>query len=265
MQQDPLHQSYDPTYFAHLFEIEDRHFWFRARNRIVSILVKQILSSERQNTRILEIGCGTGNVLRVLEQACTNGTVIGVDLFAQGLRYAKQRTSCPLVQGDMRSLPFNTDFDLIGLFDVLEHLPDDERILQYTRSLLRPGGRLLLTVPAHPSLWSYFDTASHHRRRYRPIELETRLVCAGFQVEYATQYMACIFPVVWLGRRIAKLVRQYSAGYTDSPDDLALRELHITPVLNDVLAFLLALETHVIARGGRLPIGTSLIAVGRKL
>lgn len=262
--QGPSHQSYDPAYFKELFKIEDRHFWFRARNGMVSILVQQMLPDPVQRYKVLEIGCGTGNVLRVLDQACPGGIVIGVDLFAQGLQYARQRTSCPLVQGDMHHLPFNTQFDLIGMFDVLEHLPDDQAILEHIQSMLRPGGRLFLTAPAHPSLWSYFDTASHHCRRYRPAELEARLLGAGFRVEYLSQYMASIFPAVWLGRRMARLLGQRLAAGADSTRDLALRELRIKPVVNGILAFLLNQETRAIARRMRLPIGTSVLAIGHK-
>ena len=96
-EQVPSHQSYDPAYFKELFEVEDRHFWFRARNRMISVVVKQILSDPAESYKILEIGCGTGNVLRILDQACPAGMVIGADLFAQGLQYARQRTTCPLV------------------------------------------------------------------------------------------------------------------------------------------------------------------------
>lgn len=263
-EQRPSQQSYDPVYFKELLEVEDRHFWFRSRNRMVWIMAKQMFPDPAQRYRILEIGCGTGNVLRVLDQACPGGIVIGVDLFAQGLRYARHRTICPLIQGDIHHLPFNTQFDLIGLFDVLEHLPDDEGILQHLQSMLKPGGRLFLTVPAHPSLWSYFDIDSHHCRRYKPAELEARLLGAGFKVEYLTQYMASIFPAVWLGRRVAKLLGKHLAISRDSIHDLALRELRIRPVLNEVLAFLLEQETRAIARRIRLPIGTSLLAIGHK-
>src|SRR5439155_5457643 len=145
------------------------------------------------------------NVLRILQRACRNGSVIGMDLFAEGLRYARERTHCPLVQGDLRSHCFGAQFDLIGLFDVLEHVPDDTHVLRDLHTMLRPGGALLLTVPAHPCLWSYFDVAAHHCRRYEPAVLERRLIDTGYRVDYLTQYMVSIFPLVWLGRRPAAL------------------------------------------------------------
>lgn len=256
--------SYNPIYFAPLFAIEDQHFWFRARNRVISALARQITATLAPTYQVLEVGCGTGNVLRVLEQACPSGVVVGLDLFAEGLQYARQRTSCPLVQGDMHTPPFGTQFDLIGLFDVLEHLPDDMQVLRDLHAMLAEEGALLLTVPAHPSLWSYFDEASHHCRRYKPSELESKLIRAGYRVEYLTQYMMSIFPLVWLGRRLAALIDRRPTEDTGRTHDLAFDELRIIPVVNDLLALLLAQETHMIVRRHSLPLGTSLLAVARK-
>jgi len=258
------HRSYDPTYFPLLSAIEDRHFWFRARNRVIATLVGQITSGLEIGYQVLEVGCGTGNVLRVLEQICPHGTVIGMDLFAEGLAYARQRTTCSLVQGDMHATPFGTQFDLIGLFDVLEHLPDDVWVLRDLCGMLTSGGVLLLTVPAHPSLWSYFDEASHHCRRYELAELESKLICTGYRIEYMTQYMASILPLVWTGRRLASLMDRRPADDSGRIDDLGRHELRVMPVLNGLLNLLLAQEVRVISQRRQLPIGTSLLVLARK-
>jgi len=257
-------RSYDPIYFAPLFAIEDRHFWFRARNRVISTLVKQITTDLASSYWVLEVGCGTGNVLRVLEQTCPGGVVVGMDLFTEGLQYARQRTSCLLVQGDMHMPPFGRRFDLIGLFDLLEHLPDDIQVLRDLYAMLAPGGRLLLTVPAHPSLWSYFDGASHHCRRYELAELESKLIRTDYRIEYLTQYMASIFPLVWLKRRLVASTERCLANDVNRTHELASGELRIMPVLNDLLVLLLAQEARMIARRRQLPIGTSLLAIARK-
>lgn len=257
-------RSYDPSYFALLFAIEDRHFWFRARNRIIAGLVSQITANLASGYRVLEVGCGTGNVLRALEQACPRGTVVGMDLFVEGLQHARRRTSCRLVVGDVHTPPFGTRFDLIGHFDVLEHLPDDMQVLRDLNAMLSPEGILLLTVPAHPSLWSYFDEVSHHCRRYELAELESKLIGTSYRVEYITQYMASIFPIVWIGRRLAALIDRRPTDEAGRTHDLAARELRIRPLVNGLLAFLLAQEGRVIARRRRLPIGTSLLAIARK-
>lgn len=257
-------QSYDPNYFALLFEVEDRHFWFRARNQVINTVIKRLTTNLRNDCRVLEIGCGTGNVLRLLEQACKRGTVVGMDLFLEGLRYARQRTAVPLVQGDIHKPPFGAKFDLIGLFDVLEHMTDDRQVLSDLGNILADEGELLLTVPAHPSLWSYFDEASHHCRRYEPAELESKLRLAGYQVEYLTQYMAGLFPLVWLWRRFAVLFRRRRPGDVKYAKYLANHELHCVPIINELMVLLLREEKYLIGQRIRLPIGTSIICVARK-
>jgi SAM-dependent methyltransferase len=258
------HYGYNPEWFVQLQAIEDRHFWFRTRNKVISIVVSQITANMAPGYRVLEVGCGTGNVLRLLEQTCKNGVVMGIDLFAEGLQYARRRTTCQVVQADIHAPPFATQFHLIGLFDVLEHLPDDMQVLRNMHTMLAQGGILLLTVPAHPSLWSYFDEASRHCRRYQVSNLESKLNNTGYQIEYLTQYMVSIFPLLWLGRRLKSLIDRRPSGSADRTDALARAELGITPVANGLLAFLLALEARLIARRCRLPIGTSLLAIARK-
>jgi len=258
------HSSYDQCWFAPISQAEERHFWFRTRNRVIAKLVSQIVASMPPGFRVLEAGCGTGNVLRVLEQACSRGMVIGMDMFSKGLYYARQRTSCHLIQGDVNAPPFAKQFDLICLFDVLEHLPDDIQVLVNLRRMLSQDGVLLLTVPAHPSLWSYFDEASHHFRRYELAELKSKLVGAGYTVEYISDYMAIIFPIVWLGRKLRSLNRRKGAPDIDGAKDLASAELRIIPVVNSFLAFLLSIEVRLIARRRQLPVGTSLLAVARR-
>ena len=123
---------------------------------MITTLVTQIVAPLAPGYRVLEVGCGTGNVLQVLKDSCHDGTVIGMDLFMEGLHYARQRSTAPVVQGNIHQPPFNTPFEIIGLFDVLEHLDNDRQVLQDLYRSLAPGGTLLLTVPAHRTLWRLF-------------------------------------------------------------------------------------------------------------
>lgn len=255
--------AYDPAFFEHLFRIEDRHFWFSARNRVISAMVDRLTRSQSQGYHVLEVGCGTGNVLRVLERTCASGHVVGMDLFGEGLLFARQRTQCSLLQADITRAPFAAHFDIIGCFDVLEHLPDDVSVLHQLRSLLAPNGALLLTVPAHMKLWSYFDEASHHQRRYSMSEMSGKLSDAGFHVEYVTPFMASLLPFVWLGRRLSTFRRRDRGAGFEAASQLARSELRIVPVVNEVLASILAVEARAISRQKRLPFGTSLLAVAR--
>ncbi len=253
--------TYDPSFFEELSAAEDRHFWFRARNRVIEVLVAQLAAGLAPGYRVLEVGCGAGGALRALERACPNGTVVGMDLFVEGLRHARRRGS-RLVQADLHAPPFCTRFELIGLFDVIEHLPDDVGVLADLGTLLAPGGALLVTVPADPRLWSYYDEVVQHRRRYAGGELARKLALAGYEVEYLSPYMSAIFPLVWLRRKVAHRRRGGAQGGEQRA--LAADEFRIVPGLNEILAWCLAPEVRRVARRRRLPFGTSLVAVARK-
>jgi SAM-dependent methyltransferase len=251
--------GYDPSHYPDLYAVEDRHFWFRGRNRMIEHLAAQAVLRLPRGYRVLEVGCGDGNVLRLLEQTCKGGTVIGMDYFAEGLELARTRCRCLLVQGDLARPPFAAEFHLACAFDVLEHLPDDGGALRSLWRMLQPGGRVLATVPAQPSLWSDFDVASGHCRRYQQNELLRKLEDAGFTVEFLTPFMTSIYPLVRLSRAL-----RHSRDKETGVRDAVRRELRIVPVLNDVLAFLLEQEARWTRRGRTLPIGTSLAAVAQK-
>ena len=165
----------------------------------------------------------------------------------------------PLVQGDVRKSPFGKTFQVIGIFDVLEHIPDDNRILVDLWELLENGGTLLLTVPANPSLWSYFDELAGHCRRYEAGGLRSKLEKAGFAIEYLTPFMASLSPLMWLSRAF----RAKKAANADAKA-LLEQELRVVPVLNEILAWALSWETRWLAKRRQLPFGSSLLAVARK-
>jgi hypothetical protein len=123
---------------------------------------------------------------------------------------------------------------------------------------------LLITVPAHPRLWSYFDEAAHHCRRYEPNELRGKLIEAGYEIDYISQFMMSIFPMVWVGREISALVNRVLGRGDSSVERMATQELRPNPLVNRALTRLLNLETRRLARGHTLPLGTSLLAVARK-
>jgi SAM-dependent methyltransferase len=253
-----------PDCAPELFAAEKRHFWFRARGIVLGRLVGQLVRDLAPGYRVLEVGCGNGHVLRILERVCVGGTVTGMDLSAQRLDFARSRTNCALRQGDLHQLPRGETFDLIGMFDVLEHVADDVGAVRTLSQVLTPNGRLVLTVPAHRSLWSYADTHAGHYRRYQVRQLEEVLTAGGLKVQYCTQFMAALFPLMWLGRRLSALWGGPQAGEQGEPE-LFLRELRIVPIVNGVLRRLLECEAPLIARRRRLPLGTSLLALARRL
>jgi SAM-dependent methyltransferase len=249
-----------PLDFDDLFAAEDRHFWFRNRNAVLRAQVERIVRTLPNGYRVLEVGCGTGYVLRMLEQTCTRGEVIGIDLFEEGLAFARRRVSCPVLAADIHDLPFEDSFDLIGMFDVLEHVPDDGRVLRDLRSRLKPDGTLLMTVPAHMALWSYFDEYAEHYRRYSPESLRQVLEREGYFIDYMTQFMTALYPAMWVRR---KLNAQAASLPAEEARTRGLDELRSSWLANQVFGLLLGCEPALTRRQVTLPLGTSLLAVCR--
>jgi SAM-dependent methyltransferase len=256
----PSQESYDPHYFEPLFTAEDQHFWFVARNRVICSLAKKALAG-KQDASIMEVGCGTGNVLHALEKEFPDAHLLGMDLFQEGLQFARRRVHCGLVQADLAFPPIAKTFDLLGMFDVIEHIQDDRIVLKHAYRQINPGGWLLLTVPANPKLWSYFDVASHHVRRYTLKDLGEKVASAGFQVEFATAYVTATYPILWLNR-----MGKDSSGAAEDPSvqSQAEDELKIIPVINEILRGILGLEAGWVSKGRTLPFGSSLVMLARK-
>jgi hypothetical protein len=122
----------------------------------------------------------------------------------------------------------------------------------------------MITVPRSPALWSYFDEAALHVRRYDLGELKTKLQRAGFTIEFISPYMATLYPLLWLGRRIASRSDRRSATDPDRTRDLFNQELRVNPVAGAVLGAILDQELHWLRRRRRLPTGSSLIAIARR-
>ena len=252
--------GYDAKYMPLLRAVEDRHFWFRARNAMIADLIRQIEPALAPGYRVLEIGCGTGNTLRVLDTVCNRGLVVGMDFLREGLLLARDRVNCPVVQGDVRAAPFLDDvrFEIVGMFDVLEHIDDDCATLRTLRSRMTGDGVLFLTVPAGPALWSAYDVAAGHCRRYRARDLTAKLMDAGFRVEYLSPMMSVLYPLAWLSRRVSGRLRR-----TENGPDGVTEELRVVPILNEVLFGMLMAESRMVAGRRVLPFGTSLIAIAR--
>jgi SAM-dependent methyltransferase len=255
--------AYSAEQFAPLFAAEDRHFWFRSRNRCIANALRS-LPDFAAIRDVLEVGCGTGVVLAHLQRLFPAGRVVGMDLFEEGLNFARRRFQGTLIRGDIFETSFAQPFDLIGAFDVIEHLDEDENLLNRFWQLLRPGGHLILTVPAHLSLWSYFDEVAGHRRRYSPLELKRKLARAGFTGLFVTQFMGALFPAMWLKRRCLGDRTKLSRANAEQRQAAVESDLRVNPILNRFFELLLSPEPFLISRHIRLPVGTSLLTLAER-
>jgi SAM-dependent methyltransferase len=254
--------SYNPDDFARLRALEDTHFWFVSRNNVLSAVLSTLSANGAAGSKpasVLEIGCGTGNTLRVLRRGLPEAAIIGMDAFHSGLMFARRRGEGRLVQARIEQPPFRKQFGLIGMFDVLEHVEDDVGALQAVRQLLEPGGTLMMTVPAGPSLWSRYDEESRHHRRYTEHSLLDALAAGRLHVEYVTHFMAVTYPAIWLSRRIDR----WLATEKQTARPAIERELNVPHSLNTLFEWMLRVESAAIRRRRRVPFGASLLAIAR--
>jgi SAM-dependent methyltransferase len=247
--------GFHESYFAELATLEARNFWFRARNDLIVWAMRRYVPDCR---RFLEIGCGTGFVLSGIRSACPDAELVGTEIFTAGLGFAAKRVaSAELYQMDARSIPFRDHFDAIGAFDVLEHIQDDASVIAAVGRALRPGGRFLLSVPQHPSLWSPQDVHAYHVRRYTAAGLEGKLRAAGFEVVRRTSFVSLLLPFMLASR--ARMRRRPADEAFD-----AIEELRMSPAANAALGSVMRLEGLLIRSGVSWPVGGSLLVVARK-
>lgn len=235
--------------FDVLIRAEASHFWFRSRARLVAVMIDKYFP---QAASFLEVGAGAGGVLVELHRRNPNRRLVGSELLVRGLQHARRRLpGVELVQMDAQRIPFVSEFDAIGIFDVLEHIDDDRAALEQILAALVPGGGVIVTVPQHPWLWSAFDELSGHRRRYTRRELATKLSTVGFEILRMTSFTSFALPLL-----VASRLRRRTIDLD--------REFTVPAVLNLALTGVGSLERAVIQAGVSLPAGGSLLAVATR-
>jgi SAM-dependent methyltransferase len=247
---------YPQEHFAAMAAMEERHFWHRGRREILLDVIAGLARPAGARACLLEIGCGNGHVLAYLRRRGIDA--IGGDRFMAPLRLARQRTDAPLLQFDAFHPPFAAGFELVGLFDIIEHVEDDAGLLRAAAAVLGPGGRLVVTVPAGPELWSDYDEYGRHRRRYTSRTLTATLESAGLAAERMTYMMSALYPAM----RAARLLMRGRAPRERSEQFAGVEE-RIIPGVNGLALAVLRLE-RLLLRHVDLPLGTSLLAVARK-
>jgi SAM-dependent methyltransferase len=241
----------DRDYEHQTHQAEDRHWWYRGRRTVLDGVIAGL--GLPADPRILDAGCGSG---RFMVELAKLGNVTGVELSDTSVSLARERQLGEVVAGSVLEMPFpENSFDLAVSLDVIEHLDDDLAALRELRRTVTPGGALLVTVPAYQWLWSGHDEINHHHRRYTRRSLQRVAEQAGWQQVRTTYFNSLLLPVAILLR----VLDRFSTKTTESSLDL-----WIPPEpLNWVLERPLALEAALIARGGRIPAGLSLLAVFR--
>jgi SAM-dependent methyltransferase len=246
-------EGFEPDYFDRLAKLEAANFWFRSRNRLVIWALQRYFPKAES---FIEIGCGTGFVLSGIQSALPELALRGSEIFSAGLSFAAMRLpGVELFQMDARRIPFREEFDVIGAFDVLEHIKEDVGVLAQMHQATRKGGGILITVPHHPFLWSASDDFARHARRYTSRELSKKVSKAGFEVLRVTAFVSFLLPLLAMSRLKQRLSKQ--------PFD-PTSEFNINAPISTALEKILDAERTLIRAGLSLPAGGSLLLVARR-
>ena len=236
--------------FDRMAELDQHHWWFVARRRILKSLIQRVVRPPN-DARVLEVGCGTGHNLEMLKSF---GSLDASELDPAARALAGKRLHGEVKEAKLPDLSMfdRNGYDLIALLDVLEHVPDDVASLRAIHHRLKPGGALLMTVPANPWMWSAHDAAHHHFRRYTKTQLRELFLRSGFEIQLLSYFNSLLFPLVAAARIVGKITRKESA-------DDSLPSAPVNSALNNVFGLEAALLGRV-----PLPFGVSLVAVVRR-
>lgn len=241
------------TEYETMAAVELRHWWYGGMRAVNAALLDSAYRG-RSDLRILDAGCGTGGDALFLRRY---GQVLGLDFAAEALRLGAERLPGVLARGSVMGLPYaDSSFDLVTSFDVLYHrgVPDEAVALAEARRVLRPGGRLLIRLPAYEWLRSRHDRQVHTRRRYTAGEARGLLAAAGFAVERSSYALSLLFPLPAAARLLERL----------TPDGGEESAMTIpSPPVNAALRWPMAVEAAWLSLGGSLPFGLSIVCLAR--
>ena len=233
--------------YEKMAELDQQHWWYRARRQVLAALIRR-KARPPAGGRLLEIGCGTGHNLEMLSEF---GQLDALELDDTARAVAEMRLGRPVMDSplpELRGVPQRT-YDLVAALDVIEHIDDDEASIASIATLLKPGGKLVMTVPAHEWMWSAHDVVSHHKRRYSKRSLKKLIEASPLRLE-AMGYLNSLLLPAAIAERLASKAR----GKQDA-------DLWLPPrPVNAMLEMLFASERHLIGRVP-LPPGLSLFAI----
>lgn len=238
--------------------LEAESFWCRSRNRILRQTLERFTDRTRR-LRMLEIGCGIGGVVAELRRL-PHLDITASEVSLHGLRFARRRfPDVQFIQLDATVMPFRADFDVIGAFDVLEHLDADDRAIAGIHQALRPGGLFIVTVPQHQWMWSRLDDVVHHKRRYDRTALSAQLRRHGFEVIFRSSFVTTLFPAMMLSRLLER-----RKTLPADPKEAFASLVALPAFANRVCDRIMRIDELILRMGASLPFGGSLLAVARK-
>jgi SAM-dependent methyltransferase len=242
---------------------EDKHWWFASRTRAILALLDKYAGPGKKGRRVLDVGAGAGNMMHNLAQY--GDEIVGLEYNPIPIPVAHER-GWDVRQGDATAMPFEDDsFDIVALLDTVEHIPDETAVFNETFRVTKPGGTMVVTVPAFMWLWSHNDVLNAHKRRYTTKELRDKVVRIGFRPQRLTYNNFLVFPLaalLILLRREADQEPELASPHFDE-EAYQVEMEPAPPLLNTILSGVTRTEAQMLRRIN-LPVGTSIICIAEK-
>ena len=237
----------DRIVYDRMAEHDSSHWWYVARRDILHDYVARYADLPKQ-ARILEIGCGTGHNLAMLQQF---GEVDAIEIDPAAAAIASKRLDKPVSNAPLPTLPGieRGAYDMIAVLDVVEHIDDDVAALRAMKDCLKPGGKILIAVPAHQWMWSAHDVVNHHHRRYSKASLKKAIEAAGLETRKFGYFNSLLFPLAAAARVAGRLTGRDDSD--DSPPPGPVNKLFET---------IFRLERHMVGRVPMTP-GVSILTL----
>lgn len=250
-------------YYKEYYDLERNHWWFVARERIISNYIRRLIQKEQlsdKNLNILNIGCGPGRSSEYLSQF---GKVTSVEYDKFCCEFASQKTGLEIINGSITELPFaETSFDLVCAFDVIEHVENDQLAVTEMKRVVKKNGVVFITVPAYMSLWSHHDVINHHFRRYKLPEIKKLFLTGNDgKMIFSSYFNTFLFPPIYAFRKLSNLFKTGEKRAGSGSDFEAFKP----GLLNNVLFAIMHLETKFINKNISFPFGVSILYTWKKL
>ncbi|WP_295333963.1 bifunctional 2-polyprenyl-6-hydroxyphenol methylase/3-demethylubiquinol 3-O-methyltransferase UbiG [Flavobacterium sp.] len=249
-------------YYKEYYDLERNHWWFVARERIISNYIRRLIQKEQlsdKNLNILNIGCGPGRSSEYLSQF---GKVTSVEYDKFCCEFASQKTGLEIINGSITELPFaETSFDLVCAFDVIEHVENDQLAVTEMKRVVKKNGVVFITVPAYMSLWSHHDVINHHFRRYKLPEIKKLFLTGNDgKMIFSSYFNTFLFPPIYAFRKLSNLFKTGEKRAGSGSDFEAFKP----GLLNNVLFAIMHLETKFINKNISFPFGVSILYTWKK-
>jgi len=250
----------DELAYKQFMKLEKNHWWFNGRRRVIFHLLKQYLPKS-DDLKIMDVGCGYGGMLPGLSEL---GNVMGMEVDLDSAKSCKERGFHRICIGSGYTMPLKSrSLDIITLFDVIEHIEDDEKVVKQCASALKTGGRIMITVPAYQFLFANNDRIARHMRRYTLSRLKKIVKSAGLEVVKGTYYNVLLFPIILPAVLMLKVRQKLNGPLKPGQTGATNLSYKYPKFIKNTLEWIFSSERRILSKISS-PFGHSIILIAKK-